>query len=270
MALWLKIKYVWHTCAKLSSFAVFGIGSLILATTMFPIFHLLSGFSQKRFQKIARAFIQKSFVVFVRYMEAVHSIKLNVEGKEQLRHVKSRVIIANHPSILDVVLLISLIPNADCIVKGALVNNWFISKIIRNLYIPNSIPFEEQLERAKVSMQNGNNLIIFPEGTRSRQGVPWQFKKGAARFALYSGNDVLPIYFGGNEKIGLRKRDKMFQYHPTKLYQYNLKVLPEISVKEYSDIPMSKSAILLTEKMKQVLAAERAQDSMALEDNPIY
>lgn len=256
----LKIKYVWHTLAKLSSFAIFGVGSLILATSMFPIFHVLSGFSQKRFQKISRKFIQKSFVVFVHYMEFIHAIRITVEDKEKLKGVSSKVIIANHPSILDVVLLISLIPNADCIVKGTLINNWFISKIIRDLYIPNSISFEEQLERAKKSMQNGNNLIIFPEGTRSTTGEPWQFKKGAARFALYSGSSVLPIYFGGNEKIGLRKHDKMFQYHPTERYSYELKVLPEISVSEYNDIPMSKSAIQLTEKMHQVLEQQKKKE----------
>ena len=67
---------------------------------------------------------------------------------------------------------------------------------------------------------------------------------------------MVPIYFGGNEKIGLRKNDKMLQFHPTERYMYNLKVLPTISVEPYNDIPMSKSAILLNDRMKTVLEEE--------------
>lgn len=189
-------------------------------------------------------------------MKTIRCISVNVENKEQLSNIKSKVVIANHPSLLDVVILFSLIPNADCIVKGSLIENKFISLIVRNLYIPNTIPFDEQMERARQSMEEGNNLIIFPEGTRSRPGQPWEFKKGAARFALFSENDVVPIFFGGNEKIGLRKCDKLLQYHPTQRYQYNLKVLSPISVEEYRDVPMTKSAIKLTEKMKMALEQE--------------
>ena len=251
-----RIKYLRRLFSKLSSFAVFGIGSIFLASALFPLFHLLSGFSEKRFNVISRRFVSFFFMIFVKYIEITGGMRLNVENRELLKGLKGKVIIANHPSLLDVVVLISLIPNANCIVKGALIQNTFVSAIVRNLYIPNNIPFEEQLERAKKSMEEGNNLVIFPEGTRSKPGEPWFFKKGAARFALYAHADVVPIYFGGNEKIGLRKNDKMLQFHPTERYMYNLKVLPTISVEPYNDIPMSKSAILLNDKMKTVLEEE--------------
>lgn len=252
-----KIKYVYRILVKLSSFAIFGVGSLILATTMFPLLHLFSGFNQVRFRRLARQFISRSFRLFVRYFIVAKSFKLTVKNRESLKGARSKVIIANHPSLLDVVILISLIPNADCIVKGSLIENKFISAIIRNLYIPNNIPFEEQMERAKKSMDEGNNLIIFPEGTRSRPNEPWFFKKGAARFAIYSKNDVIPIYFGGNEKIGLRKYDKMLSFHPTEPYIYDLAVLPPISVAPYLNMNISKGAILLTGEMKCVLEEAR-------------
>ena len=257
-----RIKYTRRLVSKLSSFAVFGISSLILGTTLLPLFHVLAGFSEKRFNVISRRFVNKFFKFFVKYIEVTGAMRLSVENRELLKNIQGKVVIANHPSLLDVVILISLIPNANCIVKGALIQNKFISLIIRNLYIPNTLPFEEQMERAKKSMiEDGNNLIIFPEGTRSKPGEPWFFKKGAARFALFAGTDVVPIYFGGNEKIGLRKEDKMLQFHPTERYMYNLKVLPNIPVAPYKDMPMSKSAILLTDKMKEVLEQEHKQES---------
>ena len=218
--------------------------------------HCLSGFSEQKFKKIARNFNHRYFKLFVKISIVLGVVSLTVENKEALEKIQSKVVIANHPSIFDVVILFSLVPNADCIVKGELIQNKFISLIIKNLYIPNNIPFDEQLERAKISMNEGNNLIIFPEGTRSKPGEPWDFKKGAARFALYSKNDIIPVFFGGNEKIGLRKHDKLLQIHPTERYLYELKVLAPIPIKEYADMPMTKSATKLTHKMKEILEKE--------------
>ena len=218
--------------------------------------HVLSGFSETKFKKMVRKFNHRYFKFFVKVATILGGIRLTVENKEALVNLRSKVVIANHPSLFDVVILFSLIPNADCIVKGELIQNKFVSLIIKNLYIPNNIPFDDQLERAKKSMDEGNNLIIFPEGTRTKPGEPWDFKKGAARFALYSKNDVIPIFFGGNEKIGLRKHDKILQFHPTDIYRFNLKVLDSIPVEEYEDEPMTKSATKLTHKMKEILEKE--------------
>lgn len=251
-----KIRYIRRVLVKLFCFAFFGISSLILAILLFPIMHVLSGFSEKKFKKMVRKFNYQYFKLFVKFATILGGISLNVENKDSLAKLRSKVVIANHPSLFDVVILFSLIPNADCIVKGELIQNKFVSLIIKNLYIPNNIPFDDQLERAKKSMDEGSNLIIFPEGTRSKPNEPWEFKKGAARFALYSKNDVIPIFFGGNEKIGLRKHDKLLQFHPTDIYRYNLKVLDPISVKEYEDEPMTKSATKLTHKMKEILEKE--------------
>ena len=251
-----RIRYIRRVCVKLFCFAFFGISSLILAILLFPIMHVLSGFSETKFKKMVRKFNHRYFKIFVKLATILGGISLSVENKGALTELRSKVVIANHPSLFDVVILFSLIPNADCIVKGELIQNKFISLIIKNLYIPNNIPFEDQLEHAKKSMEEGNNLIIFPEGTRSKPGEPWEFKKGAARFALYSKNDVIPIFFGGNEKIGLRKHDKLLQFHPTERYKYILKVLPSISIKEFEDMPMTKSATKLTHKMKEILEKE--------------
>lgn len=218
--------------------------------------HVLSGFSETKFKKMVRKFNYQYFKLFVKISIILGAVRLTVENEETLNSIRSKVVIANHPSLFDVVILFSLVPNADCIVKGELIQNKFISLIIKNLYIPNNIPFDEQLEHAKKSMDEGNNLIIFPEGTRTKPGEPWDFKKGAARFALYSKNDVIPIFFGGNEKIGLRKHDKLLQFHPTEKYLYNLKVLAPISINEYIDMPMTKSASKLTHRMKEILEKE--------------
>jgi len=205
---------------------------------------------------MARRFNFRFFKFYVKLLESIGAIRLTVKNKEALAGLKSKVVVANHPSLLDVVILFSLIPNADCVVKSDLLKNKFISLIIKNLYIPNNLEFNDQLEQARLSMSTGNNLIIFPEGTRSRPNEPWEFKKGAARFALYSKNDIVPIFFGGNEKIGLRKHDKILQIPPKGSYIYSLKVLPTIAVAKYDDVPMTISAIKLTKEIKATLERE--------------
>ena len=147
-----KIRYVWHVIVKLFSFAFFGSCSLLLALLLFPIMHIMAGFSEKKFKVLARNFNHFYFKLFVRVMETIHCIHVNVENKDAFANIRSKVVVANHPSILDVVILFSLVPNADCIVKGDLINNKFISLIVRNLYIPNNIPFDNQLEQAKQYM----------------------------------------------------------------------------------------------------------------------
>jgi hypothetical protein len=48
------------------------------------------------------------------------------------------------------------------------------------------------------------------------------------------------------------------QFHPTERYLYNLKVLPTIPIKEYENMPLTKSATKLTHKMKEILEKEQS------------
>ena len=186
--------------------------------------------------------------------------KFKVEHRERLKGLHSKIIIANHPSLLDVVLLFSIIPNADCIVKGALGKNRFVSGIVNSIYILNSESFDQQMAEVKRTTDQGNNLIIFPEGTRSEPGKPWFFKKGAARFAIGCQRDVVPIYFGGNEIIGLRKHDKLVSYHPREQYHFYLDVLETISVEPYLEGHQGAQVAALTKEMQRRLEERRELD----------
>lgn len=260
MTLGQRITYCGHTFEKVLTFVWFGLGSLFLATFWFPTLLLVSGFSKKRFGRWARMSVHLSHKLAIAQLVFFRCINLRVEHRERLEGLKSKVVVANHPSLLDVVILFSLIPNADCIVKGSLGKNKFVKGIVNSIYIVNSKTFEDQLEETKRSINEGNCLIIFPEGTRSTPNSRWVFKKGAARFALHSKCDVVPIYFGGNEIIGLRKHDKLFSFNPTDRYHYYLDVLEPISVEKYLDMPGGQAATLLTEEMHSVLEERRKLD----------
>lgn len=178
------------------------------------------------------------------------------KAENPLRSLKSCVIVANHPSLLDVVMIISQIPNADVIANAYLDRRNILTKIVHMLYITSNVPYEELVERCKESVHDGNVLIIFPEGTRSLPTGQNQFKKGAARIALAAKCPLVPIYIGGNNKIGLRKKDPLFLMNPNSCYKYNLFVKETIFVDEYAELPEPIAAKRIMAKVKESLADE--------------
>jgi 1-acyl-sn-glycerol-3-phosphate acyltransferase len=79
----------------------------------------------------------------------------------------------------------SLVPNAQCVVKHQLWRNWFLGPIVRAAgYIRNDLEPDAFIERCRHTLGVGNNLIIFPEGTRSVPGQSPRIRRGFANIAL--------------------------------------------------------------------------------------
>ena len=255
-----RIIYIWRLIAKVFVYAIYGICSS-LYMILFPVIFTLSGFSKKRFRNIARTINFYFFQFFVFLMKLLGILTVNIKNKNRLKEIHSCVVVANHPSFLDVLILFSLIPKANCIVKGTLSKTPFVNAIGNLFFIPNTLPFETQLQDAKIGMDAGETLIIFPEGTRTIPKEPLHFKKGAARFALFADKNIQPIYIGGNEKIGIRKHDKFFSFHPTSRYHYNLEILDPITLEKFKAHPEPSAISLLTNEMQKILEACRENDS---------
>lgn len=248
------VLYAWRIFAKIFSFFLFGLGAFLLGIFALPVMHLIWR-RKKDFQRQARKLVSALFKFFVGVMTVLGIVRLKVEGKEKLRSLGGCVVVANHPSLLDVVMLISQIPNADCIVNSYLKRN-IVSAVVANLYITNDHEFDELIELCKETIGDGNALIIFPEGTRSK---PWgqnQYKKGAARVALAAGCPVVPVFQGGNDKLGLRKKDPMLLFNHTDRYRYNLYVKESINPQDYEGQPEPAAAKHITGRIHEALCYE--------------
>jgi len=104
--------------------------------------------------------------------------------------IRSSVIIANHLSFLDPILLVSLFPQQKTVVKSRYFTVPVFGWILKNSgYIPAFTRGEdteillEQVGKMKHYFAAGGNLFVFPEGTRSRTGQLGSFDKGAFRIA---------------------------------------------------------------------------------------
>jgi 1-acyl-sn-glycerol-3-phosphate acyltransferase len=184
---------LWRSAATVLCFAVFALGGLLLAPVLLLALLLQrDGVARRRWGKRA---VHHSFRAFVALMRWVGVVRVSVEPglRAQLRE-GGRFVVANHPTLIDFVVLASLCPQADCLVKGALFRDPTRQWPVRLAgYIRNE-DGEQTLALAARSFAEGNSLFIFPEGTRTRPGEAPQFQKGAAQLAVRLGRDVLPLY----------------------------------------------------------------------------
>ncbi|MDD1610585.1 MAG: 1-acyl-sn-glycerol-3-phosphate acyltransferase, partial [Methylococcaceae bacterium] len=185
------LNYGWRLFATGFSFFSFGLGGLLLGLLVFPV---LSVLPSSRSQQISRGqkVVHYSFYVFIGLMHRMGVMTYEISGLEKLNR-SGQLIVANHPTLVDIVFLISRIKQASCIVKGSLWRNPFMRGPIVNAgYISNSDP-EKMITDCVDCLQAGGTLIIFPEGTRSMPNKPYSFQRGAAAIALQANTIVTPV-----------------------------------------------------------------------------
>ncbi|GGO65931.1 lysophospholipid acyltransferase family protein [Bowmanella pacifica] len=188
-----NLNRIWRFFATAFCFSLFGLGGLFLALIWFPLCNLFYS-DQARKRANCRAIVRQTFGFFVTVMCWVGVIRVSLEEAQKLRALSGKVVIANHPSLIDVVVLISLIPNADCVVKSSLLRNPFMRGVIKATgYISND-NVDELLADCERSLSQGNNLIIFPEGTRTYPGQPCHFVRGAANIAIRTAKDFQLVF----------------------------------------------------------------------------
>jgi 1-acyl-sn-glycerol-3-phosphate acyltransferase len=192
MRLWERCAYGWRVFGTGLSFACFGLGGVALSLSLFPLIRLISTDKDTTRRRVQRA-MHYVFRLFALQMRLLNLISYEVHGGESLKQ-RGRLIVANHPTLIDVVLLIALMPEADCIVKQSLWRNPFLRwPVAWADYIPNNDSAEEFVEKCAAKLRAGRSLIIFPEGTRSMPGRPLTMQRGAARIALAANAEILPV-----------------------------------------------------------------------------
>ena len=246
-----KILYAWRVFAKWLSFFIFGLISLIGGILLFPVMRLFLH-PGARFQKYGRRATTIFFKIFVSIMHCLGIVNLEPDNRENYRNLSSKIIVANHPSLLDVVMLISLIRNADCIVNAYLKRN-ILTAAVRQLYIINSDELDDTLLSCTETLKQGNCLIIFPEGTRTPRSGKVLLKKGAARIALASGCSIVPVHIGGTDKFGLGKKDPWTGFNTRERYVYRLTMGNEINPEKYKVLPAPAAAKHLTDEIESFL-----------------
>lgn len=250
------INQSWRWCGTAFSFFIFGLGGVLIPVFVVPVLYIIPGGKARREQR-AQKVIHYAFRYYIEMMRGLGVLSYQVTHIEKLQGAK--LILANHPSLIDVIFLIALVPNANCVVKNKLTRNFFTRGPIKAAgYITNSDP-EEVIEAAKDAFAKGHALILFPEGTRSTPLQPLQLKRGAANVAIRAQADITPVLISCNPTT-LTKSDRWYQV-PTQKVHFHIQVQDLIKVDPYlkkSTIP-SKQARLLTGNLETYFNQECVQ-----------
>jgi len=200
--------YYWRLFATGISFTVFGVGGVLLRVLVFPLLGILSSNLQQK-QGWSQWWVHYSFYIFIGLMHRIGIMTYDISGLDRLNR-PGQLIIANHPTLIDIVFLISRIPSANCIVKEKLWHNPFTKGPVVNAgYISNGNP-EKMIAESVACIKAGGTMIIFPEGTRSVHGAEYKFQRSAARIALQANAVVTPVTLSCYPST-LTKAEKWYQ-----------------------------------------------------------
>lgn len=249
--------YAWRLVATALSFALFGVGGVLLRVLVFPLLSLLPGDVLRRRTR-ARAVVSRTFRLFVEFMFRTGVLTYEVEGAERLGR-PGQMVIANHPSLIDVVVLIAFIRDANCVVKQSLWENPCMRGPIRAAqYISNSGSMD-MLDEAAGALQNGETLIIFPEGTRTVPGTNPEFHRGAAAIAVRGASVVTPVVISVTPTT-LTKAEPWYSI-PSRRFHFRLRVGEDIDPRQFTEqAPLPIASRKLNDHLHQHFMKELASD----------
>lgn len=218
----------WRRFATGVCFLTFVCGGFILSIVVLPVILLVSSQPEKVELRILRL-IRSCFKFFMHYMKVLKPIAaFNIEGLEHTRSLGGWICIANHPTLIDVVAVISCLPPCHCIVKKSLLEHFALGRMMRAAgYIANDHA-TQLIQDCQKSLQSGRPLLIFPEGTRSPAYGLNAFSRGAAQIALRTGVPVIPIVITCEPPTLLK--DEPWYAVPPRPVTLTLRFLPPITV----------------------------------------
>jgi len=145
--------------------------------------------------------------LFSRGLLRIAGVKISVSGVENIPKNKPAIYVANHCSHIDIGVLCRVAPvNLHFIGKKELawipIVGWYMF-IAGHIFIDrrNRRKAVTSLKTAALKIKSGKNVIMFPEGTRSKDGQLGTFKSGAFHLALDAGVNIIPIHINGTHGV---------------------------------------------------------------------
>ena len=203
-------------------FALFGCGALFIRYVIFP----LQNSEIKKYETL-----QKSWKFFIWLLKKLKIIRLESNSLEQIKNIKNSIIVSTHPSFIDIVILMSIIPHSTCFVAEKLARNPFFKGMVKLLFIVEVPAIEEWLDKTCEKLENGLNVIIFPMGTRHRKNEYPKIRRGTALIAQKSHKNIVMLNIETDFDF-LQIHQPIYEAG-TKAVTYNLEYLEEIDTDKF-------------------------------------
>lgn len=192
------LNWLWRLFMTGFCFVMFGVGGLVLTVILSSL--LLQRRNKYR-QGVARRLISMTFRFFLWAAQCLGVLEFRLIGAEKLCADRGCLIVANHPTLIDYVMLAAVLPDMDCVVKAGAHSNPFFGGVVRaaNYLINNRA--ETFLDDCRARLADGACILIFPEGTRSLPGKPLALQRGAAQVAVRCSSDMRLVAVHCSETI---------------------------------------------------------------------
>lgn len=223
-----------------------GAGCCFLAWS-FSIFvsALFLGAQQREY--LVRKAIRRLAGIWVKGLEAMRILEVDFGGIDQPFGRRGLVLVANHPTYLDAVLFMSTIPNLFCLTKAGNLERFWISVTARQAgYVDNGNSLR-MVRESIARIQREENLLIFPEGTRTTGMQVKNLKRGFAYIAIKARVPLVVIRVTSFNGDFMRKGHPFLCVSPRIPMRYRFEKLGEI-------IPNSRdSSQCLTDRVEHMM-----------------
>lgn len=186
---------IYQRAGLILGFVLFGVGSLIftlISMTLHPLLPRNAG------TRLGRSGITWYFRSYLGLLKATGIMRLDLRALDPLRGERGLLVAPNHPSLLDAVLVLSRLPQMTCIMKAEIWDSAFLGGGARMArYIRNDSP-GNMIRRAIRELRDGQQLLVFPEGTRTRSPPINALKGGFALIAKKSGVPIQTVFIETN------------------------------------------------------------------------
>lgn len=188
----------WLAVVLLLSLAYWAVGGLLFVLAGLVLAPLLA---VEHSRALGQRLLGGVFRLFLRLLRLAGVFECQWVGFEALQGATGGLIIApNHPALWDAVFIISKLQGLRCILKASLLHNPFLRGGARLAgFIPNR-PAHKMLQRSIEALRQGDRLLFFPEGTRTRkmENAVNSFQGGLGIIATQSGAPVWPVFIQTN------------------------------------------------------------------------
>jgi 1-acyl-sn-glycerol-3-phosphate acyltransferase len=243
------------------SFLVFGIGGLILGGLVFPVLRVLVPDGPKR-HALSREILRRAFRFFIELMRGVGVLSYELIGFERLER-RGLLILANHPSLIDTVFVLAFARGCNCVVNAALSRNPFTLGAVRAAGYLTSDSGTAILAECIAALEQGGNVLIFPEGTRTPLSGEIQLRRGGSNIAIRGRRDITPVVIHCSPRT-LTKGEKWWHV-PSRRAEYVLEVRDDIPVSPFlADAYEPAVAVRqLTAHLQEYFTTETRADAVA-------
>ncbi len=248
----LSLNHYWRIIAAGLSYILFGIGAFLPGAYIFSLALMPMDAATK--QRKVRNAIQRLCCFYVNIMQFLGLMNYVVEGTKP-KGVSGHMVISNHSMLIDALFALAYVENLCCVVKSSLCHNPFTRIPVRLAgYLANNDP--EIVDKARIKLDSGENILIFPEGTRNQSDLQLDFKRGAANIAVISQASILPIILCCMPRA-LGKGEAWWQL-PTVKSRIVMRFKPVLSLDECIDLnePRTRQYRRLTEWLRNYYVDE--------------